>query len=89
MGRPGRRPGPLPRGTCPACQRPDIHLRADGTIGSHRRLYPNGYTRGGHCAGIGQHPAADPAACDARLGEVLAEEAAAPAPAELVERGWV
>lgn len=51
----GRRPGPLPRGICPACQR-DVHLLGDGTIGTHRRLYANGYTRGPYCGGKGMEP---------------------------------
>jgi len=47
--------GKVPTGHCPDCQR-TIHLRKNGLIGSHRRLYPNGYTRGNHCTGIGKPP---------------------------------
>ena len=56
-GQRGRVPGPLPRGTCSDCGH-DHALRADGTVGSHRRRTRQGY-RLGYCPGVGQMPAVD------------------------------
>lgn len=47
----GRRPGTIPRTTCPTCGR-DCAVRANGQPFRHRKFLPNGYTRSlGYCPG--------------------------------------
>lgn len=45
-----------PKGICPACDGM-YHIKADGTVGAHKRLASNGYSRLGRCAGVDRKPA--------------------------------
>lgn len=54
----GRRPGPLPRGTCPVCG-DEYAVRANGGMGQHKRKNARGY-RMGNCPGVNQPPRDQP-----------------------------
>lgn len=47
---------PRPRGACPVCHNSSVCLRADGTVGAHRRRYAKGYNADYECRGVGKPP---------------------------------
>lgn len=47
---------PRQRGVCPVCSG-EYHVKADDTMGAHKRLAANGYSRLGSCPGVDQPPA--------------------------------
>lgn len=66
----GRRPGPLPRGTCPGCGK-DRALRKNGALAAHNRLSRHGHSLG-LCPGV-----------DYRPGEQLPDTSATTRPASV------
>lgn len=46
---------PRRSGICPTCRIPR-RLRTDGTLGEHRQILADGYSRGGSCPSVGDKP---------------------------------